>query len=106
MQPEVFPRRFMFLLLGLGDPERRVLVGDDYRCVSARSGRKGGREGEQTVVFVLRVDGLVVRRHVDVVVRELVAAEVFEEVGDAAAGEVHVGSAGVLGLWRLAGARV
>lgn len=39
-----------------------------------------------------------VRRDVDIVVWELVAAEVLEEVSDAAAGEVHVGSGGVFGL--------
>lgn len=52
----------------------------------------------RTVVFVFGIDGLVVRRDVHVVVGELVAAEIFKEVGDAAAGEVDIGSAGVFGL--------
>lgn len=55
-----------------------------------------------TIVFVFGIDGLVVWRDVHVVVGELVAAEVFEEVGDATAGEVDVGSAGVFGLEVLA----
>lgn len=37
-------------------------------------------------------------RNVDIVIGELIATEVFEEVGDAAAGEVDVGSTGVFGL--------
>jgi len=40
------------------------------------------------IVFVLRVDGLVNGRNVDLVIRELVLAEVLEEV--CVAGAVHV----------------
>lgn len=40
-------------------------------------------------------------RDVDLVVRKLVFAEVFEEVGVSGSVEVHVGVVGVFGLWIL-----
>ncbi|KAE8450903.1 hypothetical protein EG329_005343 [Mollisiaceae sp. DMI_Dod_QoI] len=40
------------------------------------------------IVFVFWVDGLVVRRDVDLVIRQLVFAEVFKEVGVSGAVEV------------------
>ncbi len=51
------------------------------------------------IVLVLGIEGLVVGRDVDLVVGELVAAEVFEEVGVEGAGEVDVGVGGIFGLW-------
>ena len=50
------------------------------------------------VVLILGVDGLVVGGNVDVVVGELVATEVFEQVGDAAGREVDVGADRIFGL--------
>lgn len=71
-QAEVLPRGALRALRGALDAEGGVLVGDD-------------------VVLVLRVDGLVLGRDVDVVVREAVAAEVLEEVGVALVAEVDEG---------------
>ncbi len=59
---EVFPGRLLVALRGLLDAEGGVLVGHD-------------------VVLVFGVNGLVVRGHVDLVVGQLVLAEVLEEVG-------------------------
>lgn len=50
------------------------------------------------VVLVLRVDGLVVRGHVDVVGGEAVLGEGLEEVGVARAVEVEGGEVGVFVL--------
>ena len=50
------------------------------------------------VVLVLRVDGLVVRRHVDVVGGEAVLGEGLEEVGVARAVQVEGGEVGVFVL--------
>ena len=50
------------------------------------------------VVLIFRIDWLVMRRYVDVVVRKLIAAEVFKQVGETARGEVNVGSSGIFGL--------
>jgi len=47
------------------------------------------------IIFIFWIDRLVVRRHIDFVVGELVFAEVFEEVGVAGAVEVDVGVGGV-----------
>jgi hypothetical protein len=44
------------------------------------------------IVFILGIDRLMVRRNVDIVVGELVAAEVIEEVCKATGGEVDVSS--------------
>lgn len=54
------------------------------------------------IVLVFRVDGLVVRRHVDFVIRQprVWRAEVLEEVRVPRCVEVDVGVAGVLVLWR------
>jgi hypothetical protein len=43
------------------------------------------------IVLVFGIDGLVVRWHVDLVIGELVFAEVFEEVRVAGSVEVNVG---------------
>lgn len=50
------------------------------------------------IIFVLGIDGLVVRRHVDFVVWELVFAEVLEEVGVSGTVEVYVRIARVFRL--------
>lgn len=50
------------------------------------------------VVLVLRVDGLVLRGHVDLVVGEGVAAEVLEEVGVVRRAEVEMRELGVFVL--------
>jgi hypothetical protein len=50
------------------------------------------------IVLIFRVDGLVVRRNVDLIIRELVFAEVFEEVRVPGSVEVNVGIGGVFGL--------
>jgi len=42
------------------------------------------------IIFVFWIDGLVVRRHVDLVVGKLVFAEVLEEVGVSGTVEVDV----------------
>lgn len=42
------------------------------------------------IVFVFGIDGLVVRRHVDLVVGQLVFAEVFEKVRVSGAVEVYI----------------
>lgn len=60
-QPEILPSRLPHLLRRALDPKRSMLVGNH-------------------VVFVLGVDRLVLRRHVDVIGREFVLAEVFEEI--------------------------
>lgn len=70
-QPQILPRRLSNVLRRALDAKRRVLVGYD-------------------VIFVFRVDGLVLWRDVDFVVGELVLAKVFKEVGVAGAVHVHV----------------
>lgn len=78
-EPKVAPRRLAAQRRGLLDAERGVLVRHD-------------------VVLVLRVDGLVVRGHVDVVGGEAVLGEGLEEVGVARAVEVEGGEVGVFVL--------
>jgi hypothetical protein len=51
------------------------------------------------VVFVFGVERLVVRWDIDLVIWELVLAEVFEEVCVPETVEVHVGVVGVFGLY-------
>lgn len=60
---------------------------------------EGGVLVGHDVVLVLRVDGLVVRRDVDVVGREAVPAEGLEEVGVPGPVEVEGGEVGVFVLW-------
>lgn len=79
-QPQVLPRRLPRLLRRLGDAKRRVLV-------------------RHHVVLVLGVDGLQVRRDVDVVGGELVLAEIFKQVRVARGVHVHVGEGGVFVLF-------
>jgi hypothetical protein len=43
------------------------------------------------VIFVFRVDGLVVRRDIDLVVRQLIFAEIFEKICISSTVEVYVG---------------
>jgi hypothetical protein len=50
------------------------------------------------VVFIFGIQWLIVRRDVDVVIRQLVFAEVLEEIGVPGPVEVHVSAVGVLGL--------
>lgn len=50
------------------------------------------------IVLIFRVDGLIVRRNVDLIIGELVFAEVFEEVRVPRSVEVNVGIGGVFGL--------
>jgi hypothetical protein len=50
------------------------------------------------IVLIFRIDGLVVRRNVDLIIGELVFAKVFEEVGVPGSVEVNVGIGGVFGL--------
>ncbi len=50
------------------------------------------------VVLIFGIQGLIVRRDVDIVIWELVFAEVFEEVGVSGAVEVDICVAGVFGL--------
>jgi hypothetical protein len=47
------------------------------------------------IVFIFWVDRLVVRRHVNVVVGQLVLAEVFEEISVPGPVEVDVGVGGI-----------
>lgn len=78
-QPQIPPSRFPRFLRCALDPEGRVLVRHD-------------------VVFVVRVDGLVLRRDRDFLGGEFDAVEVFEEVGVVGGVEVDVGEGGVAGL--------
>lgn len=78
-QAQVLPGGLAGTLRGLLDAEGGVLVGHD-------------------VVLVLGVDGLVVRRHVDLVVREPVPAEVLEQVCVPRPLHVHVRVVAVLAL--------
>lgn len=78
-EPKVAPGRLAAQRRGLLDAKGGVLVGHD-------------------VVLVLRVDGLVVRGHVDVVGGEAVLGEGLEEVGVARAVEVEGGEVGVFVL--------
>lgn len=80
-EAEVAPRGLAAQRRGLLDAEGGVLVGHD-------------------VVLVLRVHGLVVRGHVDVVGREPVLGEGLEEVGVARAVQVERGEVGVFVLGR------
>lgn len=50
------------------------------------------------IVLVLGVNGLVVRRHIDLIIGELVPAEVLKEIGISRAVEVDVGVVGIFGL--------
>jgi hypothetical protein len=50
------------------------------------------------IVLIFRIDGLVVRRNVDLIIGELVFAEVFEEVRVPGSVEVNVGIGRVFGL--------
>ena len=50
------------------------------------------------IVLIFWVQGLIVRRHVDLVIGKCVAAEVFEEIGMPGGCEVNVG---VIGVFRL-----
>jgi hypothetical protein len=68
-QIEVLPGRLLVVLCGFLDAKGGMLVGDD-------------------IVFVLGIDGLVVRWHVDFVIGQFVFAEVLKEVG--VAGPLHV----------------
>jgi hypothetical protein len=52
------------------------------------------------IIFVFRVDGLVMGWDVDLIVGKFVFTEVFEEVGVSRAREVDVGVGGVFGLAR------
>lgn len=85
-EAEVLPGRLLAALRGLLDAEGGVLVGHD-------------------VVLILGVDGLVVRRHVDVVVGQLILAEVLEEIRVARPLHVYVRVAPVFVLvgvgWRV-----
>lgn len=47
------------------------------------------------VVFVFRIDWLVVRGNVDIIVWEFIATEVFKEVGETTGGKVNVSSSGI-----------
>lgn len=78
---EILPHGFLGLLGGALDAKGGVLVGHH-------------------VILVLRVDGLVLRRDVDVVRGEPVFAKVVKEVGIAGAMHVDVGEAGVFVLDR------
>jgi hypothetical protein len=57
------------------------------------------------IILVFWIDRLVVRRNVDLVIWELVFAEIFEEVGVKQVVEVYVSVVGVFGLGMLAGHR-
>ena len=78
-QPQILPGGLLHLLGGLCDAEGGVLVGDH-------------------VVLVLRVDGLQVRGHVNLVGGQLVLAKVVKEVGDPGRGHVDVRVVSVLVL--------
>lgn len=58
------------------------------------------------IVFVFWVQRLVLRRDVDLVVWEFIAAEIFEEIGVSRGEEVNVGVVAVLGLGVLVGGKL
>lgn len=78
-EPQVLPRRFCSSLRRTLDAKGCVLVGHH-------------------VILVLRVDGLMLRRDIDFVVREAVFAEVLEQVGIARSVHVHIGEGAVFVL--------
>jgi len=76
-QSQVFPSSLLYLLRRPLNSKRRMLI-------------------RYYIIFILRVDRLVVRRNIDLVIGEFVLAEVFEEVGVAGTVEVDVSVGGVL----------
>jgi hypothetical protein len=53
------------------------------------------------IVFIFRVQRLVLGGHEDLIIRKLVLAEIFEEIGIPRTVEVYIRVVGVFGLWRL-----
>ena len=121
MKPEILPRRLVFLLLSFRDTEGSVLVGDHCRTLVFSSEKWRLRSivmrEPHTIILVLRVNRLVVRGNVDIVIRELIAAEILqseyeqtsiptheheltdlEQVRNPPAGQVHMCSGRILRL--------